>query len=84
MPVLFQLSNRLGSAKCAADLVPPSAVARTGEQAITIEGKDGDIYHFKDKLEPFFLYLVHILQLNKKQILSNLFSLNLIDFCLPL
>ncbi|XP_035527004.1 obscurin isoform X34 [Morone saxatilis] len=32
-----ELSNRLGSAKCAADLVPPSAVARTGEQAITIE-----------------------------------------------
>ncbi|KAL7385972.1 hypothetical protein ABVT39_002583 [Epinephelus coioides] len=32
-----ELSNRLGSAKCAADLVPPSAVARSGEQAITIE-----------------------------------------------
>ncbi|XP_045907717.1 obscurin isoform X21 [Micropterus dolomieu] len=32
-----ELSNRLGSAKCAADLVPPSALARTGEQAITIE-----------------------------------------------
>ncbi|KAK9538589.1 hypothetical protein VZT92_003751 [Zoarces viviparus] len=32
-----ELSNRLGSAKCAADLVPPSAVARTGEHAITIE-----------------------------------------------
>ncbi|XP_068459615.1 obscurin isoform X1 [Clinocottus analis] len=32
-----ELSNRLGSSKCAADLVPPSAVARTGEQAITIE-----------------------------------------------
>ncbi|XP_035861183.1 obscurin isoform X11 [Sander lucioperca] len=32
-----ELSNRLGSAKCAADLVPPSAVSRTGEQAITIE-----------------------------------------------
>uniref|UniRef100_UPI003AB0B308 obscurin n=1 Tax=Centroberyx gerrardi TaxID=166262 RepID=UPI003AB0B308 len=32
-----ELSNRLGSAKCAADLVLPSAVARTGEQAITIE-----------------------------------------------
>ncbi|KAM9349716.1 obscurin [Symphorus nematophorus] len=32
-----ELSNRLGSAKCGADLVPPSAVARTGEQAITIE-----------------------------------------------
>nr|XP_046264946.1 obscurin isoform X17 [Scatophagus argus] len=32
-----ELSNRLGSAKCAADLVPPSAMARTGEQAITIE-----------------------------------------------
>ncbi|XP_070774234.1 obscurin [Enoplosus armatus] len=32
-----ELSNRLGSAKCAAGLVPPSAVARTGEQAITIE-----------------------------------------------
>lgn len=43
MPDLFQLSNRLGSAKCAADLVPPSAVARTGEQAITIEGGGGDI-----------------------------------------
>lgn len=43
LPDLFQLSNRLGSAKCAADLVPPSAVARTGEQAITIEGVDGNI-----------------------------------------
>ncbi|XP_030016091.1 obscurin [Sphaeramia orbicularis] len=32
-----ELSNRLGSAKCAADLVQPSTVARTGEQAITIE-----------------------------------------------
>ncbi|KAK5860093.1 hypothetical protein PBY51_021594 [Eleginops maclovinus] len=32
-----ELSNRLGSAKCAADLVPPSAVARSAEQAITIE-----------------------------------------------
>ncbi|KAI3374875.1 hypothetical protein L3Q82_021410 [Scortum barcoo] len=32
-----ELSNRLGSAKCAADLVPPSAVARTGDQSITIE-----------------------------------------------
>ncbi|XP_042075790.1 obscurin isoform X24 [Haplochromis burtoni] len=32
-----ELSNRLGSAKCAADLVLPSAVARSGEQAITIE-----------------------------------------------
>ncbi|KAM6918651.1 obscurin [Xenentodon cancila] len=32
-----ELSNRLGSAKCAADLVLPSAVARAGEQAITIE-----------------------------------------------
>ncbi|XP_068593691.1 obscurin isoform X3 [Cebidichthys violaceus] len=32
-----ELSNRLGTAKCAAELVPPSAVARTGEQAITIE-----------------------------------------------
>ncbi|KAE8290817.1 Obscurin [Larimichthys crocea] len=32
-----ELSNRLGTAKCAADLVPASAVARTGEQAITIE-----------------------------------------------
>ncbi|KAF1383754.1 hypothetical protein PFLUV_G00135120 [Perca fluviatilis] len=32
-----ELSNRLGSAKCAADLVPLSAVSRTGEQAITIE-----------------------------------------------
>ncbi|KAM9322751.1 LOW QUALITY PROTEIN: obscurin [Pholidichthys leucotaenia] len=32
-----ELSNRLGSTKCAADLVLPSAVARTGEQAITIE-----------------------------------------------
>ncbi|XP_069548288.1 obscurin isoform X16 [Brachyistius frenatus] len=32
-----ELSNRLGNAKCAADLVLPSAVARTGEQAITIE-----------------------------------------------
>ncbi|KAF7650565.1 hypothetical protein LDENG_00123720 [Lucifuga dentata] len=32
-----ELSNRLGSAKCGADLVLPSAVAHTGEQAITIE-----------------------------------------------
>ncbi|XP_067462232.1 obscurin isoform X35 [Thunnus thynnus] len=32
-----ELSNRLGSAKCAADLVLPSAVARSGEQAIRIE-----------------------------------------------
>ncbi|XP_075954719.1 obscurin [Anarhichas minor] len=34
-----ELSNRLGGAKCAADLVPPSAVARSthSEQAITIE-----------------------------------------------
>ncbi|XP_034146064.1 obscurin isoform X5 [Esox lucius] len=32
-----ELSNRLGSAKCAADLCLPSAVARRGEQAITIE-----------------------------------------------
>ncbi|XP_055359783.1 obscurin isoform X12 [Betta splendens] len=32
-----ELSNRLGSAKCAADLVLPSALARAGEQAITIE-----------------------------------------------
>ncbi|XP_068196494.1 obscurin [Antennarius striatus] len=32
-----ELSNRLGSAKCAADLVAPSAVARTGEQSATIE-----------------------------------------------
>ncbi|XP_077363922.1 obscurin [Festucalex cinctus] len=31
-----ELSNRLGSARCAADLVPPSAVA-TGEQAIVLE-----------------------------------------------
>ncbi|KAM4605629.1 obscurin [Polymixia lowei] len=32
-----ELSNRLGSAKCAADLVFPSAVGRFGEQAMTIE-----------------------------------------------
>ncbi|XP_056911819.1 obscurin isoform X3 [Takifugu flavidus] len=32
-----ELSNRLGSARCGADLILPSAVARTGEQAITIE-----------------------------------------------
>ncbi|XP_078790236.1 obscurin isoform X17 [Oryzias latipes] len=32
-----ELSNRLGSAKCAADLVLPSAAARTGEKAIIIE-----------------------------------------------
>ncbi|XP_034038495.1 obscurin-like [Thalassophryne amazonica] len=32
-----ELSNRLGSTKCAADLVLPSAVAHTGEQVITIE-----------------------------------------------
>ncbi len=38
MSCFFQLSNRLGSAKCAADLVPPSAVARPAEQAIHIEG----------------------------------------------
>lgn len=35
-----QLSNRLGSARCGADLMLPSAVARTGEQAITIEGRN--------------------------------------------
>lgn len=33
-----QLSNRLGSTRCAADLVPPSAAA-SGEQAIVLEGK---------------------------------------------
>ncbi|XP_072567294.1 obscurin isoform X10 [Paramormyrops kingsleyae] len=36
-----ELSNRLGSARCAADLIPASAMAaseRRGEQAITIEG----------------------------------------------
>ncbi|XP_072297836.1 obscurin isoform X16 [Eucyclogobius newberryi] len=32
-----ELSNRLGSAKCAADLVLPTVVARSGEQAIAIE-----------------------------------------------
>ncbi|XP_055722117.1 obscurin-like isoform X1 [Salvelinus fontinalis] len=32
-----ELSNRLGSVKCAVDLCLPSAVARRGEQAITIE-----------------------------------------------
>ncbi|XP_043991330.1 obscurin isoform X23 [Gambusia affinis] len=32
-----ELSNRLGSAKCAADLVVPSTVVRSGEQAVTIE-----------------------------------------------
>uniref|UniRef100_A0A087Y4P2 Obscurin, cytoskeletal calmodulin and titin-interacting RhoGEF b n=1 Tax=Poecilia formosa TaxID=48698 RepID=A0A087Y4P2_POEFO len=32
-----ELSNRLGSSKCAADLVVPSAVARSGERAMTIE-----------------------------------------------
>ncbi|RVE61724.1 hypothetical protein OJAV_G00176130 [Oryzias javanicus] len=32
-----ELSNRLGSAKCAADLILPSAATRTGEQAIVIE-----------------------------------------------
>lgn len=32
-----ELSNRLGSAKCAADLVLPAVVARSGEQAIAIE-----------------------------------------------
>lgn len=42
--IVLQLSNRLGSAKCAADLVPPSAVARTGEQAITIEGRNADFF----------------------------------------
>lgn len=41
----FQLSNRLGSAKCAADLVLPSAVARSGEQAITIEGSKSGFIH---------------------------------------
>ncbi|XP_061588373.1 obscurin isoform X3 [Cololabis saira] len=37
-----ELSNRLGSAKCAADLVFPSAVSRAGEQAITIEVTEQD------------------------------------------
>ncbi|KAJ3594699.1 hypothetical protein NHX12_004006 [Muraenolepis orangiensis] len=32
-----ELSNRLGNAKCAADLVLPCAVARSADQAITIE-----------------------------------------------
>ncbi|XP_036374685.1 obscurin isoform X3 [Megalops cyprinoides] len=32
-----ELSNRLGSARCAAELCPQSAMATTGEQAITIE-----------------------------------------------
>ncbi|XP_056149779.1 obscurin-like [Lampris incognitus] len=32
-----ELSNRLGNAKCGADLVLPSALARAGDQAITIE-----------------------------------------------
>ncbi|XP_010790854.1 obscurin isoform X2 [Notothenia coriiceps] len=32
-----ELSNRLGNAKCSADLTPPSPVARSAEQAITIE-----------------------------------------------
>ncbi|KAM9845170.1 obscurin [Aulostomus maculatus] len=32
-----ELSNRLGSTKCGADLVPPSTVVSSGEQAITIE-----------------------------------------------
>ncbi|XP_055084469.1 LOW QUALITY PROTEIN: obscurin-like [Periophthalmus magnuspinnatus] len=32
-----ELSNRLGSAKCAADLVLPTVVTRSGEQAIAIE-----------------------------------------------
>lgn len=44
----FQLSNRLGTAKCAADLVTPSAVARTGEQAIAIEGKNTDFCLTRD------------------------------------
>lgn len=38
-PFFPQLSNRLGSARCGADLILPSAVARTGDQSITIEGK---------------------------------------------
>lgn len=44
----FQLSNRLGTAKCAADLVTPSAVARTGEQAIAIEGRNTDFFLTRD------------------------------------
>ncbi|XP_061109687.1 obscurin isoform X9 [Conger conger] len=32
-----ELSNRLGSARSAAELCPPSAMATTGEQAVTIE-----------------------------------------------
>lgn len=35
-----QLSNRLGSARCGADLILPSAAARTAEQAITVEGRN--------------------------------------------
>lgn len=37
--LMLKLSNRLGSAKCAADLVLPAVVARSGEQAIAIEGR---------------------------------------------
>lgn len=40
-----QLSNRLGSARCGADLILPSAVARTGEQAIIIEGRNTASVH---------------------------------------
>ncbi|XP_028328800.1 uncharacterized protein LOC114479345 [Gouania willdenowi] len=32
-----QLSNRLGSSRCAADLVPPSVVSRAADQSVTIE-----------------------------------------------
>lgn len=66
MPDLFQLSNRLGSAKCAADLVPPSAVARTGEQAITIEG-GGETLSLQTPTSAFILSVFHILLWKKNK-----------------
>lgn len=40
-----QLSNRLGSARCGADLIVPSAAAHSGEQAVTIEGRNTASVH---------------------------------------
>lgn len=83
MPDLFQLSNRLGSAKCAADLVPPSAVARTGEQAITIEGGGGDIIAPNSNFSFYSLCFAHLAVKRKKQVLSNI-PLNVCLLCLSL
>lgn len=52
-----QLSNRLGSARCGADLILPSAVASAGEQAITIEGRNTASVQIVVKLHTLFYVL---------------------------